>query len=97
MFVGNAGEDDASEDSGDSGHESIPVHRPSQERVMKKPVTLDVNSLPWGNMKDYLANNIKKYAKSLDPTANWESQPNALRSKLFKQLYKGMLFISHNF
>lgn len=56
------------------------VHRHARERIMKKLVTLDINGLPWGNMKECLSDDIKKYAKNLDPLGNWELQPTALRS-----------------
>lgn len=56
---------------------------------MKKPVTLDLNGLPWGSMKECLGDDIKKYAKNLDPTCNWESQPSPQREQLFRRLYKG--------
>lgn len=91
MFI-RSGEDDTDgdeENSDDSGTHSVPVEREPRERIMKKPVTLDVNGVPWGNMKECLADDVKKYAKSLDATANWESQTSAARSQLFKRMYKG--------
>lgn len=65
---------------------------PLQRRgtCMKKPVTLDLNGLSWGSMKECLADDIKNYAKNLDPTCNWESQPSPQREQLFRRLYKGM-------
>lgn len=63
-------------------------------RMMKKPVTLNLNGIPWGSMKECLANDIKKYAKSLDPTCNWESHPSPQQEQLFKRLYKGTVLLS---
>lgn len=68
LFI-RSGEDDTDgdeENSDDSGTHSVPVEREPRERIMKKPVTLDVNGVPWGNMKECLADDVKKYAKSLD-------------------------------
>jgi len=56
--------------------------------LIKKPMTLDRNGLLYNNMKECLANDIKKLAKSLDPTYSWESQPSLQREQLFRQLYK---------
>ena len=72
---GVSAKEDADYDSDDSDDpfQADPTHYNPQERVMKKPVTLDINGLSWGNMKECLADDIKKYAKNLDPTANWES------------------------
>lgn len=64
---------------------------------MKKPVTLDLNGLSWGSMKVCLGDDIKKYAKNLDPTYNWESQPSPQRDQLFRRLYKGMGIIASCF
>jgi hypothetical protein len=88
---GASAEEDADYDSdnSDDPFQVDPAHRNPRERVMKKPVTLDINGIPWGNMKECLADDIKKYAKNLDPTANWESQPGPLKTSLFKRMYKG--------
>jgi len=65
--------------------------RQRRGRGMKKPVTLDLSGLPWGSMKECLGDDIKKYAKNLDPTCNWETQPSPHREQLFWRLYKGMI------
>jgi len=38
----------------------------------KKPVKLDPSKIPYGNMREVLAGDIKRYAKDLDPTTSWE-------------------------
>lgn len=56
---------------------------------MKKHVELDAQGQPFGSMKAVLCNDIKKYAKDLDPTTGWEGQPRHERKRLFKRLYTG--------
>ena len=56
---------------------------------MKKHMELDAQNQPFGPMKVVLYNDIKKYAKDLDPTTGWEGQPRHEEKRLFKRLYIG--------
>jgi len=38
-------------------------------------------------MRESLEKDVKKYAKSLDPTTRWEGQPRDQRRHFFKCLY----------
>lgn len=58
----------------------------------KKPVKLDPNGIPYGNMREVLAADIKRYAKDLDPTTSWEGQPGGERRRFFRRLYSGMIY-----
>lgn len=58
----------------------------------KKPVKLDPNGIPYGNMREVLAADIKRYAKDLDPTTSWEGQPGGERRRFFRRLYSGTLY-----
>lgn len=86
-------EDDKDEDDTDEEDPiSEPIHscRSDKDALMKKPVTLDHNGIPYGKMKSSLANDVKLYAKDLDPTTSWERQPTWEKQCLFERLYAGM-------
>lgn len=57
--------------------------------VMKKPVQLDPHEEPFGAMKTPFSNDIKKYARDLDPRKGWEGQPVHKRRRLFTRVYTG--------
>lgn len=57
---------------------------------MKKPIEVDGDGQPFGSMKEALSNDVKKYAKDLDPRVGWEKQPQSLRKNLLRRLYTGM-------
>ena len=40
--------------------------------VMKKPIELDEDGEAYGSMKNAFSNDIKKYARDLDPRKGWE-------------------------
>jgi len=82
--------DDDSEEERCRAGQIRPHANQRRMRCMKKPVTLDLNGLPWGSMKECLGDDVKKYAKNLDPTCNWESQPSPHREQLFRRLYRGI-------
>lgn len=78
-------EDDDDDFETNQGHTGQIRPHPQQARGrrMKKPVTLNLNGLLWGSMKECFADDIKKYTKNLDPTSSWEAQPSPQREKLF--------------
>lgn len=66
-------EDDDDNDSEENRCQAGQIRPHPPQRTggrMKKPVTLDLNGLPWGSMKECLGADIKKYAKNLDLTCN---------------------------
>ena len=64
---------------------------------IKKPVSVDAQGYPYGRMKSCLEDDVKLYAKELDPTGSWKSVPPGEKERFFKRLYAGMyLFFSRN-
>ena len=43
-------------------------------------------------MKRSLEDDVKLFAKDLDPTVSWEQQPSSEKARFFKRLYAGMGF-----
>lgn len=66
---GSNGEDDG-EDSDDRLRKSKPFCKRRGKGYEKKPVTLDPNGYPYGSMREVLSDDIKRYAKDLDPTTS---------------------------
>ena len=80
-----------SEGSNDDAIQTSQAHptRGAARGGMKKHVELDAQGQPFGPMKEVLCNDIKKYAKDLDPTTGWEGQPRSDRKRLLQRLYAG--------
>ena len=57
--------------------------------VMKKPIELDEDGQAYGSMKNAFSNDIKKYARDLDPRKHWEGQLAYDRRRLFSRIYTG--------
>jgi hypothetical protein len=57
---------------------------------MKKPVQLDPQGEPFGEMKEAFVRDIQKYAKDLDVTVGWEGQSVKQRRRLLKRVYTGI-------
>lgn len=81
--------DDGSDISSDEGKHAKARKKRSANEHDKKPVKLDPNGIPYGNMREVLAADIKRYAKDLDPTTSWEGQPGGQRRRFFRRLYSG--------
>lgn len=84
-------EDDNSEEEEDDGPlEAISMqqrfHRVGDDAI-KKPVSVDSNGFPYGIMKTCLEDDVKLFAKDLDPTLSWEMQPLSEKERFFKRLY----------
>lgn len=60
--------------------------------AIKKPVSVDAHGIPYGRMKSCLEDDVKLYARALDPTGSWESVPPSEKEYFFKRLYAGMYF-----
>lgn len=60
-------------------------------RQMKKPVELNSEGKVVGSMAQNFLLDIKKYAKTLDPTVNWEEQPRGQKIRFYKRVYTGNL------
>ena len=90
----NTGSDEPASDA--DTEEMIEQLIPEQARekglstVMKKPVEIDRQGEPFGPMKAPFSNDIKKYARDLDPRFGWEGQPKKDRRRLFRRLYSGL-------
>jgi hypothetical protein len=67
-----------------------PKHRKGGVTAMKKPIEVDSDGQPFGSMKEAFSNDVKKYAKDLDPRVGWDKQPRRLRLNFFKRVYTGM-------
>ena len=84
----------ASEDSNGDTNDAIEVVRPKQKKgrtsTMKKPIEVDSDGQPFGSMKEAFSNNVKKYAKDLDPRVGWDKQIQRLRQNFFKREDPGM-------
>jgi hypothetical protein len=57
---------------------------------IRKPVSVDGKGYPYGIMKTCLEDDVKLFAKDLDPTTSWEGQSAQDRRRFFKRLYSGM-------
>lgn len=79
------------EDS-DSSEEEDGAHKIQEvgDDLIKKPVSVDEHGYPYGRMKSCLEDDVKLYAKELDPTGSWESVPRGEKERFFKRLYAGM-------
>jgi len=84
--------EDGSDPNSDDGKQTKAPRKRSGNTHDKKPVKLDPNGIPYGNMREVLAANIKRYAKDLDPTTSWEGQPGGERRRFFRRLYSSMLY-----
>ncbi len=82
-------EPESEADTEDLIHQLKPSQPRNEGQSMKKPVELDKNGEPFGAMKVPFANDIKKYARDLDPRMGWEGQPIQDRRRLFRRLYSG--------
>lgn len=83
-------DDDSSEE--EEGADDV-RHRRFREvgdESIKKPVSVDAHGYPYGIMKTCLEDDVKLFAKDLDPTVSWESQPPNEKARFFKRLYAGM-------
>lgn len=49
--------------------------------AIEKPVSVDANGYPYEIMKSCLEDDMKLFAKDLDPTASWEAQPPNKRER----------------
>ena len=59
--------------------------------VVKKPIELDEDGQAYGSIKNAFSNDIKKYARDLDPRKGWEGQPAYDRRRLFSRIYTGTI------
>lgn len=86
----DSGSDGGSDVSSFDGRHTKAAPKRTTNKDDKKPVKLDPNGIPYGNMREVLAADIKRYAKDLDPTTSWEGQPGGERRRFFRRLYSGM-------
>lgn len=94
MHSGRHGPTEQEDDDSDDSQEQDPqpsrkVHGRLSEEDDKRAVKLDVLGYPNGRMMPVLADDVKRYAKLLDPTTSWEGQPSAEKKLFFKRLYRG--------
>jgi len=83
-------ENDNDKDEEDQTANLILTHSSNGDASMKKPITLDENRSPYSKMKLCLADDVKVYAKDLDPKTSWKCQPTWERQPLFECLYASM-------
>jgi hypothetical protein len=61
-----------------------------QEMQWKQIVMVDKRGKPYGTGADYLAEEVKKFAKSLNPLYGWGDQPLAEKQRFYDRIYAGM-------
>lgn len=55
----------------------------------KQIVMVDKRGKPYGKEAAYLANDVKAFAKGLNPAYGWANQPMAEKQRFFDRIYAG--------
>lgn len=81
---------DDDDDSEDDFQKRTPPRRKADKGDDRKPVKLDENGRPYGRMMPVLEEDIKRFAKDLDPTTSWEAQPPKQKKRFWTRVNHGM-------
>ena len=76
-------DDDSSEDDDDDCDDVGRRFQQVGDDAIKKPVSVDADGYPYGIMKRTLEDDVKLFAKGLDPTVSWEQQPSSEKAAVF--------------
>lgn len=99
---GEGEDEDEGDEREDTGEGATPPRSPPRKRHrrvrdeedsgMRKPVLVDAKGIPYGSMKKALEDDIKLFARELDPRYSWEAQSQQVKDRFFKRVYAGVPF-----